>query len=333
VLGNGEILVNPNGGSVRIEHANIQWLLTPIPYTGVGVDELTIVDSTFVIPEGRPGIPGLPGPLFGDIYVGGCTTGQVTGNSLSGYRIGTNSCSVPISGNQINTAGFAMNISSHTDLALVDMDGPGANVFIGDGSGNQPVLQISGATVLAGSTWTFDQPGVVLMPYNIRAQGTVVIAAGSLLKVGITGFISEAGGLVHLAGSAAAPVVATVINDDSIGGDSGANGIDASPPRFSINPTGETLILAVGGSVRIEHADIRWIIFSLQASSIAEVWILDSSISVPERRPGQIFSPSFGATRVDAPCTTGAITNNVFTRVNLYVDAGCVIPIAPNTFL
>ncbi len=104
---------------------------------------------------------------------------------------------------------------------------------------------------------------------TIPAGVTLTLAAGTIVKGGrdianrVGVFSVSSGGLLQLQGTEGNPVVVTALTDDSVGGDTNGDGSATDPSNNGVWRSGMATLN--GGSLRAEHADIRWLVFPIYA--------------------------------------------------------------------
>jgi hypothetical protein len=316
---------NLHGGTGRLRHVDSRWVSSPVG-VGVAADEVTIEDSTFALPTTRPGIVGWPPLPEGWIYVRGCGAGAVTGTTFDHMRVELTGCAVPVQGNRFVESPLA--VANDDDLSLLDLNG--GNSFAGTAAAR--AVRISGR-VPAGTTVVFDDADVALLPQYVTVDGTMHVAAGSVLKLAErTAFAVAPGGVLDMSGTASAPVRVTVLDDDSIGGDANGDGTPSGAPTAH----GELMVELPGfggGTARLRHVDSRWVPWPLSAGVAAEELIIeDSSFDIPAERPtdGAWAAVAVGDVILRG-CRTGAITGSTFSHMRVEAT-GCTIPIHGNVF-
>lgn len=145
-----------------------------------------------------------------------------------------------------------------TDVLLV---GNSANTFVG-APGNRR-FYLSSVTVPSNAAWSYGpESGAALVlerDRSLAVNGRLSIRAGSIVKVSTNsdtaGLFANQGGVIRISGTKAAPVTITSVLDDSVGGDTNADG-STSVPRPGRYPTGITM--AAGSSVAATHSTIRY---------------------------------------------------------------------------
>lgn len=114
-----------------------------------------------------------------------------------------------------------------------------------------PVVNISGI-LEENETWTNDSVYVVESNLTIPEGVTLTVDAGTIVKISSGASIFVMGGNLDINGSSSSRVIITSLADDSVGGDSGGDGITmGSPGDYS------TAINAQSGSATVDYAIIR----------------------------------------------------------------------------
>jgi hypothetical protein len=205
---------------------------------------------------------------------------------------------------------------SPVGLALT---GPDANRFTGNAQGRAIVLQK--AQIPAGSSWeTSSETGAVLLLSSIRVtginiEGTLTVAARSILKVDGTGLDVQPGGRLKIAGTAGKPVVFTSAADDSVSGDSNGDAASSAPQQGdyaeAIHLTGSTT--GSGPIVHISRAKFRYGFSAINDRDPCCSGGADGS-AVLEIRDSVLESPLI--------LNTGAVATPVLRRNTIDVTAG-----------
>ena len=138
---------------------------------------------------------------------------------------------------------------------------------------DSPVTHVSGPLTTT-QTWTPDHVYVIDSQVTVPNNVTLTINAGTIIKAYHSGdFHVYAGGIVNVAGTDSSPVVFTSVNDDSVGGDSGGDGM--STPE--VGDYGTAIANVNGGTVNVSHAH-----FSYTRSSISQACTYGGSLSLTD---------------------------------------------------
>ena len=325
-------LATINGGSLRVAHAEFRWLESPLSADYEAPAEVTIRDSAFTIPGH---LSGDSGSGVSRVHLGRCADGVIAGNTFKGTSLVlSGGCSIPVHDNRFLNTPDPLTVVAHDNLALVDLAGDHTNTFTGTGSERHVTLDES--RVRPGSELVVDPAaGLVLEPDHNVVEGTTTLMSGLVVKTDATtmsrggGFSVSAGGLLDLAGTVQNPIVVTSLKDDAVAGDTAGDG--TSDPSQSSHYSG--LATINGGSLRVAHAEFRWLESPLSADyeAPAEVTIRDSAFTIPGHLSGDSGS---GVSRVHlGRCADGVIAGNTFKGTSLVLSGGCSIPVHDNRFL
>ena len=127
-------------------------------------------------------------------------------------------------------------------------------------------------TLTRNETWTNNESHILTCDVTIPAGVTLTLAAGTVIKANPGLHVNVYGSLVA-DGTAADPVVFTSYADDSVGGDTNADGSVSSPAAGDWSG-----IYAQGGSLSLDHAKVAYAVWPVQASSAA-VSVTNSTIT------------------------------------------------------
>ncbi|MGH3071079.1 MAG: hypothetical protein ACRDNB_02265, partial [Gaiellaceae bacterium] len=113
------------------------------------------------------------------------------------------------------------------DPSRIDLAGADSNTFTGPAQFRMVALQ--SANIPAGNSWTVDgTSGAVIFANGLGVSGSLTLRPGATVKGGSITVAPD--GNIHAAGSSSEPVVFTSFSDDSIGGDTNADGPSAGNP-------------------------------------------------------------------------------------------------------
>ena len=153
-------------------------------------------------------------------------------------------------------------VSMHTpisltgsDVSVITMSGIDKNTFTG--SDQQKVIRIFASRLAAGKTWSVDATnGVVLEVNDFSIYGTANFGPGLIVKQDNSahGPWVKDGGTMQVAGTAVSSVVFTSIKDDSIGGDSGGDGVTSG----GAGDYTTAIDVDSGGDAEVVHAVIKY---------------------------------------------------------------------------
>jgi len=145
---------------------------------------------------------------------------------------------------------------SNTDITGFATSGADANAFTGTSAADR-VLDLTDVAVPTGKSWTFSpDTGAVITTTSLSVQGTLTLAAGSVLKLYANGGIGVGpSGTLLVNGTAQAPVTVTSIRDDTIGGDTNGDGSTTAPAIWD-NFYG--IDLFGGATANVSHLMSRW---------------------------------------------------------------------------
>ena len=207
----------PTGvGQVTIAHSSFHDLASGLYVYPHVVAGLTITDSTFTNITYAAIFSSVAASLERDTFTG------VSGPAVQGTVD-------HVTGSQFATGGGTAMWLDGGELSGIALTGPNANHFTGPASA--VVIKAQGATIGQGRQWEFNPAsGATFMPNRVEVNGTLVLDAGSIVKVpaNTTGILVNGGGAAIVAG-VGAPVIFTGAADDSIGGDSDGNGVHEFP--------------------------------------------------------------------------------------------------------
>ena len=141
------------------------------------------------------------------------------------------------------------------------MNGANANTFSGPPAAQQ--LWLGGAVVPAGDSWTFDPAtGAILsleFARSLEVQGRVTIKPGSAIKVSsnsrFAGVTVLNGGVFRAVGTSGDPIWMTSAIDDSVGGDTNADGTTSKP---SSGVYRSAIRFTDGSQTTLDHVKIRY---------------------------------------------------------------------------
>ncbi len=244
----------------------------------MGAGELTVHDSTFRTPALINTTYGSSG---GAIYVRGCHSGSISGNTFAGTSLGLTSCTIPVAHNHFVNTPNPLTVSNSGDLAQIDLAGAGTNTFTG--TGNQRAVAIDGSvangTELAMDGFTSRAVIIVASPINSShavfdgPTGAVAIYPGTVVKAATSNPMFDLGPRSSFVanGFADRPVVFTTIDDDSVAGDTNGDGTHNVSHRFAgvfddsqsgawawaVSAAGVDLAQVGPGLANIQHAVVR----------------------------------------------------------------------------
>ncbi len=277
------VTVEP-GTVVKFRGSGFIEAIGTIDAIGTATDPIvfTSVNDDTVGEDLTPGVDGVPQP--GDwrsmILLGGDSTlthvdvryaGRLAGEdgiTINETVAGTDGRSVSLSDVRVSDAQFdgidvVRGKPTLTNVTLVDNGGVAINqAFAGEaiydnvtatGNDGGDHVRLIGGTVTTDRVWDFGGlPAHLFGDVSVRQTGSLTIAPGSVIKVN-NGFIQDNGGTIIAEGTATAPIVFTSVTDDTVGGDSNADGDATAPERGDWR----TLYLYSGNS-SLAHVDIRY---------------------------------------------------------------------------